>query len=280
MIDNIKYSVSMTVGLIQTDLCSEVAWDSSFSMDVHEERRSWAQVKSALKKFKNSQILPDIIVLPELAISPCRLSKLKKYSSNNGSIIISGLDYTLNDKSIKNQCAVIIPPSFKGNRRTGGSTIKLVDKIYPAPTELDIIMKKGKEFISNKEILIFSSEKLGRFGVTICYDLMDLERALIYRTQVQHLFVLAYNKDIDSFYHLAESLCRTLYCNVVICNTGFYGGSLAIKPFKSPWVRVVYRHEGQGLDTAQIIELPVLPIINAQKSKISPDNMKSLPPGF
>jgi hypothetical protein len=56
-----------------------------------------------------------------------------------------------------------------------------------------------------------------------------------------------------------------MFCNLVICNTGFYGGSLAVAPFYQPWRRTIYKHEGAKLATSQVISLPVHDLVRAQK---------------
>jgi predicted amidohydrolase len=106
---------------------------------------------------------------------------------------------------------------------------------------------------------------IGRFGVSICYDLMDLERATLYAGRIQHLFVIAYNQDTQSFFHVSEALSRVMFCNVVICNTGHYGGSVAVSPYYRPWQRIIYKHEGSKLATSQVITLPIQDLVDAQR---------------
>ena len=101
----------------------------------------------------------------------------------------------------------------------------------------------------------------------------------MYRNKIQTLFILAYNRDTTSFDHLAEALARMLFCNVVVCNCGQYGGSLAVSPFREPYKRTIYRHTGQDLPNAQLIELPLASLISHQEGKISKE-YKSVPPGF
>lgn len=111
---------------------------------------------------------------------------------------------------------------------------------------------------------LFDGVDIGRFGVAICYDLMDLERAALYAGRIQHLFVVAYNQDTQSFFHISEALSRVMFCNVVICNTGYYGGSVAVAPYYVPWKRTIYKHEGSSLATSQVVTLPVRDLVEAQ----------------
>ena len=94
---------------------------------------------------------------------------------------------------------------------------------------------------------------------------MDLDRIVMYRNKIQTLFVLAYNRDTTSFDHLSEGLGRMLFCNVVACNCGKFGGSHAMSPFRKPYRRTIYRHSGQGLPNAQLIELPLAGLLAHQK---------------
>jgi hypothetical protein len=78
---------------------------------------------------------------------------------------------------------------------------------------------------------VFDAGHFGKFAIAVCYDFLDLERVAMYRSGIQHLFILAYNPDLPTFDHAAEALSRMIFCNVVVCNTGTHGGSLAVSPY-------------------------------------------------
>ena len=140
-------------------------------------------------------------------------------------------------------------------------------------------------FDQSPEVWVFDAGEFGRFGVTICFDLRDLQRLAMYRQHIHHLFVLAYNPDLDSFAHAAQATARMLFVNIVIINTGHYGGSVAIAPYYAPHRRVIFQHEGMRLYSSQIFEISLSSIAEAQNGKKpkGPNGAKiwkSLPPGF
>jgi hypothetical protein len=94
--------------------------------------------------------------------------------------------------------------------------------------------------------------------------------------------VVSYNRDITSFNHIAEAVSRTVFCNVIVCNTGFYGGSIAVAPYYSPIKRTIFRHEGQDLFTFQLIKIPVSSLDDARvypRQEVGEPTFKDIPPG-
>ena len=152
-------------------------------------------------------------------------------------------------------------------------------KHFPAREEKHFLKDCGKDFESCNEIYVLDAGDYGRIGLAICADFYDIERYALYKGRIQHLFILAYNKDVKSFLFLAESISRLVYCNVVICNTGHYGGSICFSLKEKEYQRYIYRHEGANLFTSQIVELPVRSFKESQKAKGS-NGYKNAPPEY
>jgi predicted amidohydrolase len=257
-------------------------------MIVDEQEVAWEDIRWAFRSFAASDPKPKIVLLPELALPRGRIESLRKIAASLGMIVIAGLDYKTDHarKIVWNEAMVMIPgsPRIAKGSRVPASIV--VGKTFPAYTEREKLESIGWTFRGDPKLWLFSADDIGDFGVSICYDLMDLERALLYLGRVHHMFVLAYNKDTESFRHHAESLARTMYCNLVICNTGFYGGSIAVSPYHETWRRTIYRHEGSKMLAAQVIRIPVQSLDHAQLGKDtaefpgSKSPFKSLPPGW
>jgi predicted amidohydrolase len=279
MIDRLR------VGVVQTN-CPWQAWAGSLRINHQYENSIWAQIRAALSGFAAVRPRPQIILLPELAVPTGYLHPLEQMSRELGCLVISGVDYAVNhsERFVNNRAVVLIPDSWAKNEKGARCRRIWVGKTYPAPLEEKRIMDQGYRFIKETTCYVFDADSWGRFGVTICYDLMDVERLTIYRNKLQHLFVLAYNRDNDSFYHISEAASRLLYCNVILCNTGFYGGTLAVAPYYAPYRRTVYRHDGQELVASQIVEVPVKELVQAQAGLLDGVDgerlFKNPPPGF
>lgn len=282
----------LIVGVIQTSLDYRLAWKqnvgASWSDAVKishlEEKRARKEIRHFFASLRGFDRKPDIVLLPELAVPLGYESRLRRISETLESIIIAGMDYRIHapGPTVSNEAVLIVPRRLKGKRIASQTAVRRIGKTYPAPGEKSQLLDihPPVHFMPNSTVWLFESAELGSFGVTVCYDFMDLDRIVLYRSKIQTLFILSYNKDITSFDHIAESVARTVFCNVVICNCGFFGGSMAVSPYTKPFKRTIYRHTGNKLPNAQLIELPLKSLAEHQVAPKSNSDFKSLPPGF
>lgn len=282
------------VGIIQTSLNYQAAWTKGASwqecvrISHLEEQRAKKEIRHYLASLKSLPRRPDIILLPELSVPIGFERALKNSAESVEAIIIAGLDYcietSIKTPTVSNEVTVIVPRKLGGKRILPRTEVRRVGKTYPAPAEmkrLEEIQGGGVKFLPRPAIWLFESDDFGSFAVAVCYDFMDLDRIVMYRRKIQTLFILAYNRDTTSFDHLAEAIARMVFCNVVVCNCGHFGGSLAVSPFRESFDRTVYRHSGQRLPNAQLIELPLANLKAHQEGSSETQEMfKSLPPGF
>lgn len=134
--------------------------------------------------------------------------------------------------------------------------------------------------VSFPGFLILDAVEFGKIGVAICSDFFDIERFVIYKGRIHHLIIISHNPDTESYYFLAESVSRLVYCNVAICNTGEYGDSIGFSPYEKSFKRINYRNKGQGLYSSQVINLPVFSLDKEQMTDEKSFNFKSRPLGY
>ena len=254
----------INVGIIQTTV-DPGAWGSGPPMGEYEDQLAREQLSMAFARFRDTDPKPDIVLAPELAVPQGFLPELKTFASSLQCVVIAGTDYAIGSQCrVRNEAVVIVPAGW-GTQRSGRRTAQLfVGKTDAPKKEGELLQAQGFAFQGDPTIWLFDAGRFGKAAVAICSDLMDLERHLLYRGRIQRFFIRAYNQDLDSFRHIAESTARTVYCNVVICNTGHFGGSLCISPYFRPWRRTVFRREGAKLFSSDVVGLPVRSLALAQ----------------
>lgn len=280
---------ALTLGVIQTTLNYEAAWNASSGapkISAAEDSRAWYEIRRAMRALADHDNQPRIILLPELALPRTRLDDFERLVCSMNALAIVGVDYRLDHrtKSAKNEGLVLVPRNFWKRKPSRYAARVWFGKRDPAPAEalgFDQYVPSWS-FQADPNVYVFDAGPYGQIGVSICYDFMDIERALLYRGRVHHLFVIAYNRDVKLFESLAVSLSRTVFCNVVICNTGYYGGSLVVSPYYDAFKRIGYSVDGGEIFTAQCVQLPVRDLDAAiHGCDTTPKaTYKHLPPGF
>lgn len=282
----------LSIGVIQTSLDAIAAWQSqpntgqwqkSVQISMLEEKRARKEIRHFLSSLKGIDGEPDIVVLPELSVPLGFENRLCSIADDMQTIIIAGLDYQIESISppiVSNEAIIIVPRKLRGKLISRKTESRRIGKTYPSPAENRKLNAIGVKFLPRPTVWLFESNTLGGFAVAVCYDFLDLDRIALYRNKIQTLFILAYNQDANTFYHSAEAIARMVFCNVVVCNCGRFGGSLAISPYRKSYERTIYMHCGQELPNAQLIQLPLRSLAAHQKSGDDIKTYKSLPPGF
>lgn len=251
----------------------------------------WQEIQYGLNSLLYDDVKPHIILIPELHLPPSRLAEIKAISKRHNIMIIAGVDFQrhpLLPKKIRNRAIVTIPNNWPSNNPSRTVSAFYIGKTYFTYME-DSMFRNIEGIKCEKDMepnmYVFKQRDLGNFGVMICSDIFDIERMMLYQTNIHHLFIISLNKDLNTYFSMAETLAQLIYCNVVICNTGFYGGSVAISPYREPNARLIYKYQGQRMFNVHMIKLPVEDIDLAQKRDYSiptPEKpkFKASPPGY
>lgn len=262
--NSMGYDFLLKLGIIQTTVNNSTAWQSNgklqLCMNSYARKKVLDEIRSGFKDFFDRSVPPQIVLIPEYSIPNCGMNLLKNYSKNLNAVIIGGMDLQINDDgTVSNKGVIIIPNKWGKKLKSSFSEVIYFGKNYYAEEEIDWFQnnKPPVKFKSDSVNYIIDASVYGNIGIAICSDFYDLNRFAIYRGRIHHLLIISYNKDYKSFEFLAEAISRLLLCNVVICNSGKYGNSLAYSPYREEYKRIVYKSSGANLFSTQVISLPV-----------------------
>lgn len=210
----------------------------------------------------------EYVVFPELAIPRRWLPGLAGLFMNAGMSLITGVEYR---KKLPESSNEVINEAY----------LFLTDDRLGYRTWCAIRQQKGvsahheRDELRSKFGLTMASDTAGSskpvyrhfghdFGVLICSELTDIRFRQEMRGNVDTLFILSWNQDLDSFGSLVESAALDVHCFTVLVNNRRYGDSRVRAPFKKNWMRDQVRVKG-GLDDYFVVtDLNILSLRNFQ----------------
>lgn len=274
----------LKIGLIQTVIDGDLAWGPpDLRMHPSIEDGVWCEIKKGFRSLNNCGEPPQLIILPELSIPHGYHNDLIKLARSTGAVVIAGMDFeTVGPDKVMNRAIIVVPQNWPEPRWSRNAKVFFFGKTFFSEEEKKLFTKYNPQYtpLPDPTTYIIEAGPFGNIGVAICSDIFDIDRFVVYKGRIHHMIVISHNQDTLSFYYLAEAIARLIYCNVVICNTGYFGDTLVFSPYREAYKRTIYRHEGAGLFSSQVVNLPVNSLESAQKGLDTDNLYKKRPPGY
>ncbi len=241
-------------------LTSHLVTDASWSCAAAGKPNLSADRYSALVKLTNailkSAVKPDYVLFPELSIPRRWLPSLSRKLRSSGISLIAGVEY--DRVSIGNPAQTYVTNEaymYLMDDRVGYREQCVIKqrKGYPAHHEREELRHKfgvelapyhANEEICEKRVIKHFGHN---FGLLICSELTDIRFREKFRGDVDSLFVLSWNPDLESFAALVDSAALDVHCFVSLVNNRRFGDSRVRAPYKKQWRRDLVRVKG-GLE--------------------------------
>ena len=254
---------------------------------------------------------PGLVVLPELAIPQQEIQSLRSLVKSENKSVVAGLywryvksafrpsmEFTPSRRYIVNELELVLPIQ----EERGPSLVRWfrVQKPTPAHVEVGLARAISKNsancsILPGKRWYRFIHPEWGDFSVGICSDLIDSQPWRLLRGELLHLFLVAFNKDVELFDSLTWIRAYENYVNVASVNHGKFGGSFIWTP-KSKQMKELARLRGNDLVLIADVSLPVKGLFIAQSigikntirretrrwqnKRVKSSEFKAPPPGF
>jgi len=173
----------------------------------------------------------DLLLLPETSVPLEFLYAYSDEARRKNRAFIFGLEhFTLGD-TCYNITMTILP--FSIGDMTDVLILPRVKNHY-SPSEKWEIGRVSKIIPSFRPHLYHLYKWRGlQFTVYNCYELTDVVQRSVFRSELDILFAIEYNKDVNYFSNIAESATRDLHCFYVQANSSDYGDSRVVQPKKT-----------------------------------------------
>ena len=174
----------------------------------------------------------DLIVLPELSVPVAWLPFMISQARKHQLAMVFGLEHWVSKDTALNFVATVLPYQVEDVYKSAFVSLRL--KNYYAPSEKKMI-DKLKLSIPGMEKPYYEKFcwKGGVFSVYNCFELSNIHNRGIFRSELDYLISVVWNKDIKYYANIIQSSVRDLHCYIIQANTSDYGDSRISAPKKS-----------------------------------------------
>ncbi|MYA81009.1 MAG: hypothetical protein F4X39_10870 [Acidobacteriia bacterium] len=199
--------------------------------------------------------------------------------------LIAGVEYRhLKHDRVTNEVVLALTDNRLG---FASSVMYWQKKSAPAPAEeeeLENMHGRRWGVMPNKAPVTVYRHFGFEFGLLLCSELQDITFQQKYQGEVDALFVLSWNKDLETFGSLIEAAALNVHAYVGLVNNRLFGDSRLRVPAKEHHLRDQCRLHGGLNDFAAVVELDIGELRRFQsRAKNRPqadDPFKPVPQGF
>ncbi|RZJ88511.1 MAG: RNA-directed DNA polymerase [Chryseobacterium sp.] len=281
LINNFPYKEPPVIAITSYEILDE-SWEANIKGMLEPDRtrlkRLYRLINGILES-KERKI--DYIVLPELSVPQYAINMISRQIKGSGITLIAGMEYNIDrsTSSVQNQMAFVLPLTIGGKTHQ----VRIIqEKLIPAMHEAsELYDKAGLSLVPVNRSKFILTKNGFTFSGLICNDFLDIDNRQRLRGKVDALFLVEWNRDIETYNSLVESAANDLHAYIIQVNNRRYGDTRIRAPFKEAHQRDVSRIRGGLIDYFVISELDIRSLRAFQMNKVSPAKpFKPVPTGF
>ncbi|WP_313145452.1 RNA-directed DNA polymerase [Stenotrophomonas sp.] len=230
---------------------------------------------------------PDYLILPELSLPLAWVESVSNRLLSAGISLVAGTEYRHGGGADVYSEAYL---ALTDDRLGFNASVRIWQpKVLPAVhEEFQLLSVHGKSWLEGGSRKIFEKPVYVHnglfFGVMICSELQNSKQRVNFQGEVDSLFVLCWNQDLDTFSSLVDSASLDVHAYTVLVNNRKYGDSRVRSPARKAHMRDMARIRGgdNNFIVSVSLNLDSLRLFQS-KAKRWPsdaDNFKPVPEGF
>lgn len=241
------------------------------------------QLSSLIKTAIKEKV--ELLVLPENYLPWEWVPDIARLCANNQMAIITGIEHIVSprdedgSRGVYNLTAVILP--YREDEYNFAHVV-YHQKVHYSPEEKRMI--EGYRFITmpGDGYQLFHWKDLW-FSVYCCYELASIHERALFQSFADLTVAVEWNKDINYFSSIIESMCRDLHCYCIQANSSEYGDSRVMAPTKSE-TRDIIKTKGGKNSTILVDEIDICALRDFQYKEYElqrqDGRFKPTPPNF
>jgi hypothetical protein len=223
----------------------------------------------------------DVLLFPEFFIPINLLSSVVKYAERNQVLTITGLEHVKIKNTVFNFIVTILPFEVDG---VSDAVVVFRLKNHYAHIEESLIKGNHFKIAKPKEYRydIFNWQNL-YLSPYYCFELANVWHRSLFKSKLDLLVGVEWNKDTNYFSNIVESCSRDLHCYVAQVNTSQFGDSRLTQPVESARLDIL-RLKGGTNDAILTAEIDLERIREFQRTTFdithNKKEFKPLPPDY
>lgn len=221
----------------------------------------------------------DMLIMPESYIPFEWLTTLARTCARNKIAVVTGIEHVKIDTKIFNLTAVILPYE---DIMSNSAYISFHLKTHYAPLEKEKIEGYRLQAVKGNNYELYKWCNC-YFPVYCCYELTSIIERSIFQSYADFLVAIEWNKDVNYYSNILESLSRDIHCYCIQVNSSDYGDSRITKPSRTEEKDIIKTKGGMN-STILVGEIDIESLrefqIKEYSLQRSDKRFKSTPPGF
>lgn len=197
----------------------------------------------------------DMLIMPESFVPYEWLSTLARTCAKNNLAVVTGIEHIFYNSKVYNLTAVILPYSEKQHKC---AYISFHLKNHYAPSEIQEIRGYRLQEEEGKNYELYKWNDC-YFPVYCCYELTSIKDRALFQSYADFLVAIEWNRDVNYYSNIVESLSRDLHCYCIQVNSSDYGDSRITKPARTEEKDIIRTKGGRNstilVDTIDVAKL-------------------------
>lgn len=221
----------------------------------------------------------DMLIMPESYMPFEWLATVARTCARNNLAVVTGIEHIKMGTKVFNLTATILPYEDLLNK---SAFISFHLKNHYAPAEKQEINGYRLNEMNGEHYELYRWHDC-YFPVYCCYELTSITERAMFQSYADFLVAIEWNKDVNYYSNILESLSRDIHCYCVQVNSSDYGDSRITKPSKTE-EKDIMRTKGGINSTILVDEIDIGKIREFQLKEYNlqayDKSFKPTPPGF